>query len=364
MDVEYLIVGSGLTGAVIARILADAGCKVLVVERRRHIGGNVHDQKHESGIRYHTYGPHFFRTSSKEIWNFVRRFSSFYPFEAVVKTLVDGRLENWPVSAEYIERVVGSNWEPSFKGIPSDFEEKALSIMPMLVYEKLVKPYTEKQWGVEASALVPELALRFDVRMDNEPRLARSTYQGLPVGGYTHFVNSMLLGIDVRLQFDFLKHRNDIKAKKLVVFTGPIDAFFNYRLGRLKYRSQKREFQFLEDADYSQPHPVVNNPSGYSRRIRTIEWKNLMQPHEQGRCGGTLLTHETPFTASDPDQFEYPFPDRQNLGLYEKYRQLAKDRPGVLVCGRLGEYRYYDMDHAIARAMHLAKLILQRRNHG
>ncbi|MBN1567775.1 MAG: NAD(P)-binding protein [Acidobacteria bacterium] len=364
MGIEYLIVGSGLTGAVIARVLTDAGCRVLVVEKRKHIGGNVHDQKHESGIRYHTYGPHFFRTSSREIWNFVRRFSHFYPFEAVVKTIVDGKLENWPIAAEYIERTIGPDWEPCFKGVATDFEQKALSIMPRLVYEKLVKPYTEKQWGVQADTLVPELALRFDVRMDNDPRLMRSSCQGLPSGGYTHFMESLLLGIDVRLQFDFLKHRNDIKAERLLVFTGPIDAFFNYRLGRLKYRSQKRALQFLADVDYSQSHAVINNPSGHSRRIRTIEWKNLMQPGEQRRCRGTLLTHETPFTASDPDQFEYPFPDRENLALYEKYRRLAEDCPGILICGRLGEYRYYDMDHAIARAMNLAELILQRRNQG
>lgn len=312
MEADYLIVGSGLTGGVMARVLKDAGREVLVVEKRPHVGGNVHDQRHESGIPYHTYGPHFFRTSSWDIWDFVRRFSSFYPFEAVIKTQVDGELENWPILAEYIQRTVGLDWEPSFKGKASNFEEKSLSIMPRLVYEKFVRPYTEKQWGVAAAALGPELASRFDVRMDNDPRLARSTYQGLPANGYTQLMESMFHGIDVRLRVDFLNHRNEIKARKLLVFTGPIDAFFDYRLGRLNYRGQKRKIRFLPDVERRLPYPIVNHPSRDCGHIRTIEWKNFMQPDEARTCAGTLMTHETPFTPVDPDQFEYPFPDPRN----------------------------------------------------
>ncbi|ALF53174.1 hypothetical protein ACX27_10490 [Nostoc piscinale CENA21] len=207
MNVDYLVVGSGITGATIARILADAGRQVLVVDRRSHLGGNVHDYAHQSGIRIHTYGPHYFRTSSEVVWKFVNKFASFYPYEAILKTYVDNCYENWPIAASYIRRMIGDNWIPDFKGTPSNFEEASLSIMPRLIYEKFVKEYTEKQWGVPATRLSHSLAKRFDVREDDEPRLKTNKYQGIPYEGYANFMNNLLQSIPIIMNFDYLRHK-------------------------------------------------------------------------------------------------------------------------------------------------------------
>jgi UDP-galactopyranose mutase len=356
---DYVIVGSGLTGGTIARLLTDAGREVVVLERRSHLGGNVHDHRHASGVRIHTYGPHYFRTGSEEIWEYVNRFASFYKYEAVVKSQVDGRIENWPIAASYIRRVVGENWKPSFTGTPSNFEEASLAMMPEIVYRKFVKGYSEKQWGVKATELAAELAKRFDVREDDEPRLMRHKYQGIPREGYAAFTRSILAGIPVVSNFDYLKNKQRIKARKLLVFTGPIDEFFGYDLGRLRYRGQKREHSYLPDQTLVQPCGQVNNPDpANGSHIRTLEWKHMMPPEEIPHIKGTVLTREQTFSPEDPNQQEYPFPDKHNQQLYQRYRARAEAIPGLLVCGRLGEYRYYDMDQAIGRALMLARQVL------
>ena len=356
---EYLIVGSGLTGAVIARMLADAGAGVLVVDRRTHLGGNVHDQVHPSGIRIHTYGPHYFRTNDDGIWAFVNRFARFDPYEAAVKSWVDGRCENWPVAASYIRRTVGENWTPDFHGEPSNFEEASLAMMPRVVYEKFVKGYTEKQWGVPAHTLPASLARRFDVHMDDDPRLARHKYQGIPENGYAELMAHMLMGIPVQLNCDYLTQRSELSASKLTIFTGPIDEYFNFDLGRLKYRSQVRVHEFRPDVDFVQPCGQVNNPDpANGPHIRTLEWKHMMPKRDAAQIRGTVITRETAVTPADPGACEYPFPDDENARLYKAYRDRAATIPGLLICGRLGEYRYYDMDQAIARAMLLARRIL------
>lgn len=356
---DAVIVGSGLTGAVIGRKLADAGWSVVVLDRRPHLGGNVYDTYHSSGIRVHPHGPHYFRTNDPELWKFVNRFAEFYKYEAILKSFVDERYENWPIAASYIRRTVGENWKPEFTGQPTNFEEASLAMMPRVVYEKFVKGYTEKQWGVPAKTLSVSLAKRFDVREDDEPRLMRHQFQGLPVKGYANMMERMLAGIRVVLDCDYLKHRDDFHAKKLTVFTGPVDEYFGFDLGRLKYRGQQRTEEYLSDVDFAQPCGQVNNPDpSNGPHIRTLEWKHMMHPEKLGNIRGTVLTRETTVTPSDPNNYEYPFPDEANSLLYNAYRERAKAIPNLLVCGRLGEYRYYDMDQAIARAMLLAKRIL------
>lgn len=356
---DYLIIGSGLTGAVIARQLTDAGWNVLVLERRAHIGGNVHDHVHPSGIRVHTYGPHYFRTNNDTIWEFVNRFASFTPYQASLKSWVDGRFENWPIARSYIQSVIGAQWEPAFRGEPENFEEASLALMPKLIYEKFVKGYTEKQWGVPAKTLATELAKRFDVREDDDPRLMRHRHQGIPTNGYADMMQRILAGIPIILNCDYLQDRALFSAHKKTIFTGSIDEYFGNDLGKLAYRGQQREHEYMPDIDFAQPCGQVNNPDPTNGSyIRTLEWKHMMPAHFATRIQGTVLTRETPFSPQDPNQFEYPVPDQVNTKLHAAYMERAAQLPNVLICGRLGEYKYYDMDQAIARALLLAKRIL------
>lgn len=356
---DYLIVGSGLTGAVMARHLFDAGRDVLVLERRPHLGGNVHDHRHPSGIRVHTYGPHYFRTNSTRVWEFVTRFADFYRYEAVLASWVDGRYERWPVSAEYIRRTIGPAWQPAFTGEPSNFEEASLAMMPEIVYRKFVKGYTEKQWGVPAGRLAAELAGRFDVREDDDVRLKRHCHQGIPVGGYTQLVSRILEGIPVALGCDYLRERDRYEAGRVLVFTGPIDEMFAFDLGRLQYRGQERHHRYLRDINWAQPYGQVNNPDpANGPHVRTIEWKHMLTESERAMAEGTLLTEEVPRSPQDPNDYEYPFPDDVNRRLYVRYRARVRRQAHLMVCGRLGEYRYYDMDQAIARATLLARRLI------
>jgi UDP-galactopyranose mutase len=364
MKVDYLIVGAGLTGAAIARTLADAGRDVLVVDRRSHLGGNVHDHAHASGIRIHTYGPHYFRTSSERVWDWATRFASFYRYEACLVSDVDGELAPWPIVGEYIERKVGLSWSPEFKGTPTNFEEAALAIMPQLIYEKFVKEYNEKQWGVPCRTLSAKLCGRFDVRRDGERRLKpNSRHQGIPEPGYAEWTRRMLEGIPVVVHYDWLRRRGEIEPRKGLVFTGPIDEFFGFDLGKLTYRGQRRADVYRpEVAGFAQPVGQVNNPThAGGPHIRTLEWKRMMPPGFAERIAGTVLTTETPFTPADPSQYEYPFPDDANAALYGRYRRRADALERTLIAGRLGEYRYYDMDQAIARALTLADRLLDDR---
>jgi UDP-galactopyranose mutase len=358
MLVDYLIVGSGLTGATIARTLADQGRDVLVLERRPHLGGNVHDQLHDSGIRIHTYGPHYFRTSSERIWHYVRRFDDFYHFAAVLMSQVDGRLEHWPIQAEYIERTIGPQWRPEFYGPIKNFEEASLAMMPEAIYAKFVRGYTAKQWGVDPRSLSADLAGRFDVRRDGDTRLKSSRYQGLPTAGYSELMHRMLDGIKLVGNVDYLKARSQFGARKLVVFTGPIDEYFGFDLGRLAYRGQRRRHEFLPRTAWHQPVPQVNYPDPAVPHVRVLEWKHMMERRSVAGINGTVLTWETPYSPTDPSAYEYPFPDEANRRLYRKYRERAETDPRLLVCGRLGEFRYFDMDQAIGRALTLAERIL------
>jgi UDP-galactopyranose mutase len=356
---DYLVVGSGMTGATIARQLFDAGRDVLVLERRDHLGGNVHDFAHPSGVRIHTYGPHYFRTNSDKLWEFANRFADFHPYRAKVRSLVDGRHETWPVNKTYLHTAVGPDWKPGHDGPPANFEEACLAIMPRLVYEKFVRGYTEKQWDIDPARLGKDLAGRFDVREDDEQFFSRHKHQGIPARGYASFMENLLDGIPKVLGFDYLRRPGEARHRKKLVFTGPIDEFFHFELGKLKYRAQKRVHKYFPDETLLQPVGQVNNPDpNNGKHIRTLEWKHMMPEHEQPAIKGTVTTREFPFTPEDPHEYEYPFPDEANRRLYALYRERAASLPDTLICGRLGEYRYYDMDQAMAKALLLARQIL------
>ena len=358
---DYVIVGSGLTGSVIARRLHDSGYKVLIVERRSHWGGNVHDSTHPCGIPIHTYGPHYFRTGSNVIWDFVNRFSSFTGFEAELRSEVDSGFEHWPVTIGYIKRLVGESWQPSFKGDPNNLEEASLAIMPRIIYEKFIKEYNEKQWGMPATALPASLARRFVVRHDNETRLTPLKYQGIPRDGYTAMMKNMLKGIPLLLNCDFLSNREAFIFKHRLIYTGPIDEFFDYSLGRLEWRAQSREHEYLPDLDYALPCVQVNNPShARGKHIRTLEWKHMLPSLYASKIQGTVITRETTYSPNNPDNYEYPVPTAMNRSLHAMYMERAKTMPELVVAGRLGEYRYYDMDQAIAKALTIAKKLLER----
>lgn len=356
-DLEYLVVGSGLTGATIARVLHDAGKKVAIVERRNHSGGNVHETTH-SGFTYHTYGPHYFHTNSQQVWQFVQKFSAFTPFNPTIKTLIDGSIEDWPLRKSQVIRFAGSaNWQPHFKGTPSNFEEECLARLPKVVYEKFILGYTEKQWGVPASTLYRYLAKRISILDDDQCFGSSFRYSALPSDGYGAFIDNLLRDIPLTLNFDFLKHRHEVEPTHCTIYTGPIDEYFDYDLGKLQYRGQRREHSILTAKGFAQPAIQLNNPSASNgSHTRTIEWKHL--PGSDAESNTTLLTKEFPFFPDEPDQYEYPMPNESNASLYEEYRQRILKLDNVLMCGRLGEYRYYDMDQAIARALTLAERLL------
>lgn len=231
--------------------------------------------------------------------------------------------------------------------------------MPSVIYRKFVKGYTEKQWGVPAHMLSARLARRLEVRYDGDFRLSRSKYQGLPINGYTNWVESMLRNIPTYLNTDFLDERS-FRHRRHLFFTGPLDAFWGYTYGHLRYRGQRRMHYFFPGRSEYQPTIQVNYPMpGDGPYIRTIEWTHLIPKPERANFGGTLVTYETPINAATTDSFEYPFPDGENDSLASLYRKNAAQIKGVTLCGRLGEYRYLDMDQAIARAILISDRILR-----
>ena len=356
MKSDYLIVGAGLTGSTIARCLADAGRDVLLLDRRSHRGGNVYDETHAlSGIRVHTYGPHYFRTNSDRIWDFVNRFADFHKFEAVIFSKLQHEYYHWPLWQSEINKLTKEH--ASFSGETINLEQACLSLMPRKIYECFIKEYNEKQWGMACTDLDKSLCNRFDVRSTDEPRLKPDMrYQGVPSKGYASMMAEMTKDLRVELGVDYLKHK-ELFASKHVIYTGPIDEYFSYNLGKLKYRAQKRDHKYHPRANFLQSTVQVNYPQhADGPQIRSIEWKWMMPTFDGLR--GTVLTTETPYSPTESNDYEYPYPDMINAALYQQYSSIATQLTNVTFCGRLGEYKYFDMDQAIARGMKIAESLL------
>jgi UDP-galactopyranose mutase len=346
---EYLIIGSGLTGATIARLLHDAGKRVLVLESRSHPGGNVWDDIYEdTGIWYHLYGPHYFRTDSERVWAFVNRFCNWRPWAARVSIEHKDKLRPWPLTPEELAEF--GKIEPPER--VENFRDACLTKMPRAAYEAFVEPYNLKQWGVSPLQLKPTLAGRIDTAGDDPlRRLKPQRYQAQPMGGYQALIKNMLRDIPVEVGHHF--ELDEWSGDGHLVFTGSIDELFDKRFGPLPYRSQERAvvyYPFQSQREW--PTPQVNFPSLLDIPIRGIEWRHLGPPTTKW---GALITWEMPRAGG----LEYPIPTFEAEALYERYRALLPELERVTVAGRLGRFQYLDMDQAIGAAMVLAGRLLK-----
>lgn len=365
MKYDYIIVGAGLFGAVCAHELNKQGKKVLVVEKREHIGGNVYTENHD-GIQVHKYGAHIFHTNDKEIWDYVNSFSDFNRFTNSPLANYQGRLYNLPFNmntfyqlwgtktpAEAAAKIDEQRKEMEGKE-PANLEEQAISLVGRDIYEALIKGYTEKQWGRKANELPAFIIRRLPVRLTYDNNYFSDRYQGIPVGGYTKLVEHMLDGIEVRLKIDFLKIREKLKnLAENIIYTGPIDEYFGYCYGKLEYRSLRFESERLENDNY-QGNAVINYTERDIPYTRVIEHKHF-DPVETSH---TVITREYPSEWTEGDEPYYPVNDERNMNLFKQYRQLSKTESNVFFGGRLAEYKYYDMHQVIASALYFCKGIV------
>lgn len=350
MKYDYLVVGSGLFGSVFAHEAHKAGKSVIVVEKRDHIGGNIYTEE-ISGIQVHKYGAHIFHTNSKEIWNYINQFGKFNNYRHKVIANYKGELYDLPFNMNTFHQMWGIDTPEEAKKIiqsqnkgiiePKNLEEQCISMVGRDIYEKLVKGYTEKQWGRDCKELPSSIIKRLPVRYTYNNDYFDDLYQGIPVEGYTKIIERMLKGIEVKLNYDFLKHRNDIDYDRLV-FTGPIDSYFDYRLGHLEYRSLRFETEKLPVSDF-QGNTVVNYTDLETPYTRIIEYKHFTSKNTPS----TIITKEFPMEWKTGEEPYYPINDENNNVLYQKYRKQAADSPKAVFGGRLGEYRYCDMDEVI-----------------
>ena len=358
---DYLIVGAGLFGAVFAHEMTAKGKKCLVIDKRAHIGGNIYTEEIE-GINVHKYGAHIFHTSKKEIWDYVNRFATFNRYTNSPVARYKDEIYNLPFNMNTFNKLWGvitpqearEKIEEQVKeaGIvnPSNLEEQAISLVGKDIYEKLVKGYTEKQWGKRADELPAFIIKRLPVRMTYDNNYFNDLYQGIPVGGYTPMIEKLLEGSDVLLNTDYFGDREAFnnKAEK-VLFTGMIDEYFDYCFGELEYRSLKFESQVL-DTDNYQGNAVVNYTEYEVPYTRIIEHKHF----EYGTQTKTVITKEYPARWKHGDEPYYPMNDEKNNALYEKYKELATKEDKVFFGGRLGMYKYYDMHNVIEEALKLS----------
>ncbi len=354
MKYDYLIVGSGLFGSVFARCAEDTGKSVIVVEKRNHLGGNVYTENVE-GINVHKYGAHIFHTNNKEVWDFVNKYARFNDYKHTVLANYNGEIFNLPFNMNTFKQMWNINTPKQAQDIinsqsrnitnPTNLEEQCISMVGKDIYNKLVKGYTEKQWGRKCEDLPSFIIKRLPLRFDYNNLYFDDKYQGIPIGGYTKLISNLLEGIEVKLNYDFLKHRNDIEYDKLV-YTGSIDAFFNYSLGYLEYRSIKFETQILNIPNY-QENSVINYTDKETPYTRIIEHKYF----EENNSNKTIITKEYPIEWNPITEPYYPINDEKNNSLYKKYKHLTNELPNVIFGGRLAEYKYYDMDEVIERVL-------------
>ncbi len=362
---DYLIVGTGLFGAVFAQEATRAGKSCLVIDRRNHIGGNLYTKEIE-GVQTHMYGAHIFHTSDRSVWDYVNRFAEFNRYTNSPIALYKGKAYNLPFNMNTFNSLWGVitpeqarekiNAQIAAVGItePKNLEEQALSLVGRDIYETLIKGYTEKQWGRRATELPSFIIRRLPVRFTYDNNYFNDSFQGIPVEGYTKMIERMLEGSEVRLNCDYFEDKEGLSTlAKTTVFTGMIDQFYDYRFGMLEYRSLRFETEVLDVENY-QGNAVVNYTEYEVPYTRIIEHKHFTF----GTGGKTVITREYPAVWKPGDEPYYPMNDEKNNALYEKYKALASQEKNVLFGGRLGRYKYYDMHHVVAQALELAQSVL------
>ena len=351
---DYLIVGAGLYGSIFAYEMNKKGKKCLVIDKRNHIGGNIYTEEIE-GINVHKYGAHIFHTSNKEVWEYINQFCEFNNYINSPIANYKGEIYNLPFNMNTFNKLWGvrtpreaqEKIEEQKKeyGIvePKNLEEQAISLIGKDIYEKLIKGYTEKQWGRDAKDLPSFIIKRLPVRFTYDNNYFNDRYQGIPIGGYTKIIEKMLEGIEVRLNSNFFDKREEYEniADK-IVFTGMIDEYYNYCFGKLEYRSLRFETEVLNEENY-QGNAVVNYTEREVPYTRVIEHKHF----EYGQQEKTVITREYPCEWKEGDEPYYPVNNEKNNKLYLKYKELADKEEKVIFGGRLGEYKYYDMDKVI-----------------
>ena len=367
MKYDYLIVGSGLYGAIFAHEAKAKGKSVLVVDKRPNIAGNVYTEKQE-GINVHMYGAHIFHTNDKRVWNYITQFAEFNRFTNSPVANYKGELYSMPFNMYTFNKMWGvvtpeeaaakiEEQKKEITGEPKNLEEQAISLVGRDIYEKLVKGYTEKQWGRDCKELPAFIIKRLPVRLTFDNNYFNALYQGIPIGGYTKMVENLLDGIEVRLNIDYLEHKAELDAlADKVVYTGPIDAYFGFKLGTLEYRSVRFENETLDIPNF-QGNAAVNYTDRETPWTRIIEhkWFEFGKDEEGNDLPKTIISREYSSEWKAGDEPYYPVNDEKNGQLYAKYKELADKETGVIFGGRLGEYKYYDMDTTIASVLDMCK---------
>jgi UDP-galactopyranose mutase len=362
MKYDYLIIGSGLFGATFANLANKNGKKVLVIDKRNHIAGNVYTENIE-GINVHKYGAHIFHTDYKDVWNYVNSFVEFNRYTNSPIARIGNEVYNMPFNMNSFSKIWDDVFTPEdalrhineekkeIVGEPKNLEEQAISLVGRTIYEKLIKGYTEKQWNRDCKDLPAFIIKRLPVRLIYDNNYFNDKYQGIPIGGYTLLVERMLEGIEVKLNEDFFSNREYYESlADKIVYTGALDEYFNYSLGKLEYRSLRFDTKILDVSNY-QGNAVVNYTGHEVDYTRVIEHKHF----EYGNQDKTVITYEYPVDYKEGMEKYYTVNDDKNNKLAEEYRELSKKENNVIFGGRLAEYKYYDMDDVIMSAFRCYK---------